>query len=387
MEINRRSLLENCLLGGTLSGFLGGPAARQALAQAELPSTSLNSDPPNSYEFWSQFVSSMQAPAGNTTRADAVDQTRRVDFLHNGANGLRFAYNIDDVELLDHAGDVAISINIGGCRFSKKDRETFANVQSAQLKVDVMQSRPILDILDTLAWTAIAAMVPAPGGKLPALEDLGFSPAATKNMVLPGGSGHWAVNVSMVRKESAFLSILKTLTTEVGKFAPVVGLPAISLVALESFCKLYGMLEQHTNFLLQSNPVEAFATVQARRAATTTQGMNLAPGDYVLVPQSQSKELAPLLSRLELKQGYLVEKGAASNQSLYDVALDTPPDITYITVNVGVQPVKTPSPTDPQPSSAPSAARATEPAKQDAGSSSGQAGEKTGGKKGSGKSK
>jgi hypothetical protein len=158
--------------------------------------------------------------------------------------------------------------------------------------------------------------------------------------VLPGGFGFCALNVSMTRGDSEFMKVLKLMSGEFGKFAPALGLPAISILALKSFSSLYGALEQRTTFLLNCNPVRVFTTRRARRESGTRQGLNLVAGDYVLVPQVQSRQLAEHFSRLELKQSYLVEKGTPGNASVFDLALDTPPDITYFTVNIGVHPLQ-----------------------------------------------
>src|ERR1700733_15535941 len=101
-------------------------------------------------------------------------------------------------------------------------------------------------------------------GQTPSHAGSSFDPATTwekmQKIILPGGVGKWAVNLSMAHKESQFISIMKTLTTEVNRFAPVLGLPAISMTALKGFCTLYGAFEQRTTFLLNSFPQLAFAT-------------------------------------------------------------------------------------------------------------------------------
>jgi hypothetical protein len=199
------------------------------------------------------------------------------------------------------------------------------------------------EYLDTMAWMSLAGLFPDKTGKLPPLEDLTFDPATTaqktKQMVLPGGSGQMAVNLSMTHKDSLLFTIIKNLNTEVGRFAPLIGLPAISVTALNGFCNLYGAMEQRTTFLLNSMPRPAYATQLARQMSQTSQGLNLVAGDYVLVPNSFSAELTPYLDKLDLQQGYLVPKGSPSSASVYDLAAALKPDITYLSASIGLKPL------------------------------------------------
>ena len=57
------------------------------------------------------------------------------------------------------------------------------------------------------------------------------------------------------------------------------------------------------------------ATQQARQAANSQQGVNLVPGDYILVPHAYTDQLTPHLDNVELRQGYLVPKGSPTNTS------------------------------------------------------------------------
>jgi hypothetical protein len=222
------------------------------------------------------------------------------------------------------------------------DRDTFDKLQSAQLRIDVLQNRSMMDYMDPMAWMSLAALFPDKRGKLPPLQNLSFDPASTgekmQQIVLPGGSAQMAVNLSMAHKDSMFLSVIKIMTTEVDRFSPVLGLPAISVTALKGFCSLYGAMEQKTTFLLNSMPVRAFATQLARQDSQTQQGMNLVAGDYVLVPHSYTEQLVPYLDKLEMRQGYLIPKGSPSTTSVYDLAVQVKPDITYLSASFGLKP-------------------------------------------------
>ena len=342
--MNRRNLFEQLFAAGAMAGLLEGQAG-PAAAQSAPPAGGDGAEH-DSEAFWSDFVPLPDKRRTGTDRGSAADTDTRVDFLHFGEHGLRYAYSIEDEELLDYPGDVTISLNVGGFRLSKADRERFERLQSAQLRIDVLQSKPILDVLDPMAWTALSALLPDKNGKMPPLEDLSFDPATvwsqsthTQKLVLPGGAGHWSVNVSMVAQESRLLTFINGLTKEVGKFAPLLGLPAISLTALDAFSKVYGALEKRTSFLLKCNAVQAYVTKDARKRAKTKLGMNMLAGDYILMQQRHSSEMKPYFDKLDFKQGYLLEKGAANSKPLFVAAESAPPDVSYISVNVKVDPL------------------------------------------------
>ena len=315
----------------------------------------------DSEKFWSSFgaAANSNSPDGNRQRglfshkpavdtgAGAVD--RQIDFFHwdPTTKQLRFVTEIDTKELMDYKGDITANIAVNGLHMAQEDRAQFQSLQSAQLRIDVVQTKSLMqNLLDPMSWTSLAGLFPGNNsGQLPPMQNLSFNPGsasnsmAAKQVVLPGGSGQWAVNLSMVHKESTFGSVLQMVCGAVGKFAPIVGLPAISVTALQGFSQLYGAFEQRTTFLLNSFPQLAFATQQARAGAGTSQGFNLVAGDYILVPHAYTSQLTPALDNLEVRQGYLVPKGSPTNTSIYDIALGIKPDITYLSANIGFKPI------------------------------------------------
>jgi hypothetical protein len=331
-------------------------SARPSVAEKLIGALNSDDDVPpvgehDSKNFWSNFVAQAEAPASGVhsrglfgshkESTGAADLNRQIDWLQYDPNqGLRYASAVDSSELLEYPAetDITASVNVGGFRMANEDQQTFEKLQSAQLRIDVLQRKSLLNLLDPMAWTCLAALYPDKAGQLPPMQNLSFDPgSAWQNMqkiILPGGSGQLAVNVSMAHRESAFVSILKTINSEVGRFAPVLGLPAISTTALNSFCTLYGSLEQRTTFLLNGFPQQAYTTRGARASANTSAGLNLVPGDYVLVPHLYAAQLEPHFQNLELRQGFLVPKGSSTNSSIYDLAGKLTPDITYVTANL-----------------------------------------------------
>lgn len=339
MELSRRTFFTEFTAGGALAALLAKPETAHALAAAlgqAAPQSSLG----NSAAFWSDFLAPQSHGRGLFHKQPGVDQDRQVNFLHFGDQGLRYADQIAASELPDYPGDVAVSMNVGGIRLSTQDRATFEQLQSAQLRIDLLQGQQMYNMIDPLAWMALAAIFPNQGGKLPPLQNLSFDPGSTmqnmQKIVLPGGFGHLAVNVSMLHRESTFFNVIKTLVTDASNLAPVLGLPAISVTALAAFSKLYGILENRTTFLFQARPQPAYATLAARRKADSTIGLNMPSGDYVLVPQSHTDDLKPYLDSLKLANGYLIPKDANATSSVYESAENAKPDISYITMHLSV---------------------------------------------------
>ncbi len=366
MSASRRDFLHNALFSGAFAPLLGTAHGNRlfeglmaAAGQADV------SKPPagahDSEKFWSSFGAAAnpgtqdgnrqrglfsKKPAVDTS-AGAVD--RQIDFFHwDAANkNLRFVTSVDEKELMDYKGDITANVNVNGFHMAGEDRAQFQQLQSAQLRIDVVQTKSLMqNLLDPMSWTSLAGLFPGNNsGQLPPMQNLSFNPGsasnsmAAKQVVLPGGSGQWAVNLSMVHKESTFGSVLQMVCGAAGKWAPIVGLPAISITALQGFSSLYGAFEQRTTFLLNSFPQLAFATRQARAAAGTAQGFNLVAGDYILVPHAHTAELTAKLDSLEVRQGYLVPKGAPTNTSIYDIALNVKPDITYLSATIGFKPI------------------------------------------------
>jgi len=67
--------------------------------------------------------------------------------------------------------------------------------------------------------------------------------------------------------------------------------------------------------------------------------MGLLSGDYLMVPQEHTEELAKELPNLDLVQGYLVHKDADPNLPLQARAASAVPGITYASMRVSVQPL------------------------------------------------
>ena len=362
MNASRRTFFRDLLFTGSLGGLL---SARPGLAETLIGAlqNGESAQAPGEHDsknFWSSFVPEAEAPptgvrsrglfGSHKAATGAADLDRQIDWLHyDPEKGLRYASAVDASELMEYPvnTDITASVDVGGFRMAGEDQQKFEKLQSAQLRIDVLQRKSLLNLLDPMAWTCLAALYPGKSGQLPPLQNLSFDPGSAwekmQKIILPGGSGQLAVNVSMAHRESTFVAVLKMVNSEINRFAPILGLPAISMTALNSFCTLYGSLEQRTTFLLNGFPQQAYTTRGARASANTSAGLNLVPGDYVLVPHVYAAQLEPHFENLELRQGFLVPRGASTNSSIYDLAGKLTPDITYVTANLKMSPISTSS--------------------------------------------
>jgi hypothetical protein len=343
VTISRRTFLGELAASGALAGLLTKPETAAALAAA-LDDPVTDTSAGTGAAFWGSFLAKAPHERGLMGhKLPGTDADRQVNYLHFGDQGLRYADQIPNDELPDYPGDVAVSMQVGGIRLSSADRQKFEQLQSAQLRIDMMQGKPMFNMIDPLAWMALAAIFPDEGGKLPPLQNLSFDPSTSaqnmQKILLPGGVGHMAVNVSMVHKESEFWTVIKTLVNDASRVAPVLGFPAISMTALAGFSKLYGVLANRSVFLFQARPQQAFATQAAREQANSTIGINVPTGDYVLVPQSHTDDLKPYLDNLKLANGYMIPKDAPDTSSVYETAAKAQPDISYITIHLSVTPM------------------------------------------------
>ncbi len=366
MSISRRTFSGNALALAFASAFFN---ADTALALHE-SGVSSEEAPHDAYEFWSGFFDSVHgspnfqqgARAGTAGLADPAAETQ---YLHYKADAkqLRYATDITHDELLDHDGDVAVSIQLSKFR----NGAGTDNTKNQQLRIDATQTHAYMNLLAPLAWTAIASLKPGIGGKMPSLDQLGFksdqATSATSNILLTKGTGKLAVNVSQPPNDTQFVKILKVMITGAKLVAPMVVLPAISVPALSAFSEAFGYWEDRTRFVMNGNLTTAIATQQAMSDPTRDDSyIGLLNGDYVMVAKKDTAQLAKELPNLDLTQGWLVRKDADTSKPLDSRKDDAVPGMTYTTMRLAVKPIDGSCPTSKAAASDDSLA--TEPSKK-----------------------
>lgn len=323
-------------------------AAQNSAAAAAAAAEDL---PHDSYSFWNGFYDSVNPYSGNYGSKAASrgptdqlpDPAAQTQYLHYDTDNkrLRYASDIRREELLDHDGDVGVSIALA--QFRPGSGET--NLKASQLRIDTTQVHPFVNILTPLAWSAIASVSPNNAGKV-SLDALGFrSPQAmegTSKILLTEGTGKLAVNISRAGSQSMFLKILSVMIQGAKIAAPIVSLPAISVPALSTFTEALSYWEDRTRFIMSGNLTHAVATQQAIDDPDRDPAyIGLKSGDYLMVPQRHVDELAKALPNLDLIQGYLIGKDADPNLPLPQRAEGAVPGITYASMHISVQPSET----------------------------------------------
>ncbi len=378
MSVSRRRFVTDASALGLFAALLPELAAAQNAA----PQVAPEDTPHDSYDFWNGFFDSVnpysqsygQKSATRGPKDQLPDPGAETQYLHykSDEKKLRYATDIGKDELLDHDGDVAISIALS--QFRPGNGET--NLRASQLRVDTTQIHPYMDIIAPLAWTAIASVEPDKAGKV-SLDQLGFkTPQATQGtskILLTQGTGKLAVNVSRAASTSIFVKALNVIISGAKIAAPLVTLPAISVPALSAFTEVMSYWEDRTRFVMAGNLTSAVATQQAMSDPDREDHyIGLLSGDYLMLPQKHTDDLAKELPNLDLVQGYLVRKDADPNLPIPQRAQNAVPGVTYASMRISVVPLD--------------ASSSGKPAASGSADSSSSSGGKKGGKKSSGSS-
>jgi hypothetical protein len=346
MSLSRRRFVTDASSLGLLIALMPEFAISQNAAHAGEP----DDTPHDSYDFWNGFFDSVnpnsrnygQKTASRGPKDQLPDPAAETQYLHyrGDSKRLRYATDIGKEELLDHDGDVAVSIALSQYRPAGSSEAT---ARAVQLRVDTTQIHPYMNIIAPLAWTAIASLEPNKAGKV-SLDQLGFrSPQAqqgTSKILLTQGTGKLAVNVSKAGSASFFVKALNIIMQGAKVVAPMVTLPAISVPALSAFTEALSYWEDRTRFIMAGNLTSAVATQQALADPDREDRyIGLLSGDYLMLPQVHTDELAKELPNLDLVQGYLVRKDSDPSLPLAARAESAVPGVTYASMRVSVQPL------------------------------------------------
>jgi hypothetical protein len=358
MSVSRRNFLSSAAAMGLLTTMLT-PEQLSALQDAKSNGSQDAKDssqseeelPHDSPAFWGGFYDVVN-PASPDYGKKAItrgseslaDPKLDAQYLHYNPDEkrLRYATTIEKSELLDHSGDVSVSILMNQFRPSVDDAKKRS---ASQLRVDATQNRPFMGLMSPLAWSSTASLKPDSAGAVPSLDKLGFQSDSvihsSSHILLTKGSGRMAVNISQAAKNSMFMKVLGYMM-EAGKMiAPLVSLPAVSVTAMDAFSQAFSFWENRTQFLINGNLVNAYATKQAMDdPEIKSPAIGLIPGDYIVVAKKDTDKLQEALPKLRIFQGYLVHQDTDLNQPMNKYLADSRiPDITYATVKVGTKPL------------------------------------------------
>lgn len=340
MSKNRREFLKSSVVTGASLPIL------TALASGDLSSI-VKADPmfpppqggfdKATFDFWTQKV---REPSETFAKGLAPKAATDVpEFVYyDSAKGFMPAGSIDENSLPDKGG-VKASFRVQGFRPSNTSTASFNKLQSGSLRVDVKQTAPLPDLVEVLAWSAVAAFLPATNNQLPALKDLTFNPGESwghlQEVPLTNGLGFWSWNFFLKKKESVWGKLMRAFKVANKVVFPLLGFPAIAVTALAAVDRVVGYLQaqEDSNWLFRSVENPIYATKEAKGKIGS--GIALRTGNYVVIPRDQLAKFGAVQSTLEMKQGYLVKKGT-SDFNVYDDALKQIPDVDYISLAIKV---------------------------------------------------
>ena len=200
-----------------------------------------------------------------------------------------------------------------------------------------------------LVWTAIGAIWPTVGGKLPATPTTNFDPGQawqtiSKVTPLPAGNGNLLWNFLVNKKPSLLSQIFKTLQGSVlptaGIVAPLLGLPGYVVSAFIAFNKILSAIPQSPTYLFQQQEWRDVVCTQAALAANNLNPdgpVRLLDGkQYIVVPTSQADSFLKQVTTTKyvLTNGRIISPTDSIPET---AALNYLKDVTYANFGVGVK--------------------------------------------------
>jgi len=360
MPLSRRGFLAELAAGGLLSSQLSQELAAQVARHVSQPS----SVPPTAGEnYWSNLYKPEGQRGGRSAFGDELRNPRFAFF--DSKKGLRWAEDNTRESLPSFSESAVVTLELGGFRAGALDQTKLSKVRFAQLHLSCQQVKGS-DFIGPLAWASLATVFTNKASKLPAVQDMNFTPQQPgqtmpgapqlNRVLLPEGAGHLSVNISTTPVTSMLDKILST-TVQIDKaLTPLLGFPAISVPALSAFATFYGNLEKAGvgNFLMATALKDVAVTQKgADDANVSSKALNLISGDYILVPEAQTKLLEAEMENLIIQNGYLIQrKDAGSTLSIDDRVKAAVPDLTYVTLHADIRAASTFSNNSSQPASA-----------------------------------
>jgi hypothetical protein len=307
----------------------------RAMAQAETAEEELDLE---TLKFWSDEV---REPAelysrGVTTRAARTEEP--VFVYYDDTQGFQVASSTDSEDLPD-SGHLDTLLRVERFRPSAADRKDYSKIKMGSLRIDLQQTEPMPGLVEVLAWSAVAALLPDSEGKLPALKQLSFDPGTAwgklQRVPLEGGLGFWTWNFFLQKDPGIWGEIIEYFKMANKAVFPLLGLPAIALTALKAVDRVLGYIQskKKSEWLLKSTAVPVFGT---RKAADKVGGSGIAlrTGRYLILPADHVGDFGKQRDKLKLtNQGLLVPKEADDFEA-YEAADNVLPALRYISVYV-----------------------------------------------------
>jgi hypothetical protein len=340
MTIGRRDFLSGAATGAAAGAALPallGPMMAFAQQQQNPNAAPVVLDE-DVIKFWSQEVRRDPLERGGPEQPE--NENLLPEFLiFDEQHGFRSISEVPDTELAPE-GDVAINMWVNGFRPAGKELEKFEDKNTASLRIDIQQRKPIIPILEPMAWVAAAAMNPTKGKSSVQMTDLNYTAnGRMQNVPLPAGFGRWTWNLFLQRPESFLSKFIGFTLQEAVKFSPLFTLPAVAVPALHAVDSVYAywMAVSHTDWIFKAPNVDVYATQDTKDFVNTATAVPLVPATYVLIPRTSLQQFdKSKVKDLEVQRGVIVPKGTAATD-VFEACKTCMPEFTYLTVKMTVQ--------------------------------------------------
>jgi hypothetical protein len=330
-------------------------------------------------DFWDAYFDEASRDPTHVSRgsndASLIDPAKKVQLIHATDSGLIYPDAIDSKQLLS-ASDAVVTVNPNHFRPAPDDHRAIAKSKGCQIRLDCIQTQPIMNLIAPMAWAGLAAwsadkttysatkvtdlqanpvidpktgkqkiaIKTTPGPMPTDLKDLDFrdpnDPSAPvhNQVVLPGGSGRMALNVRGVSTNARLKTVLDKSVQYSAIVAPFFGFAPLAIPALRVFTTLLGAVFNHEAVIMNSMPMQILATQDATKNAHDSSSVKVVSGDFIAVPTNQTSILKDAMSKLRVVNGWLVHQDADKNVPVEQRAVDPRiPEITYLTISLTVK--------------------------------------------------
>lgn len=360
----RRSFFEEIAMLTALAALL----EEEGLAEAQDAKMS---------NFWDSYFSEATRDPNQISRGaddgSLVDSNKKVQLIHASDDGLRYPDTISDSELPADS-DVVLNITPGHFRPAPDDHRAIAKSKGAQIRLDCVQTRPIMNLVAPMAWSALAAwsvektnysygkvtlkdgstemkngqaVIAAKmnaGPNPPDINNLGFQDPNDPNapvhnqVILMGGTGRMALNVRAVSANQRLQTVLSKGVNYASLVAPFFGFAPLAIPALRTMTTLLGAVFNHEAVIMNSMPQQVLASQNAKKGPIDPNNVKIINGSYIAVPTEQTSLLKDAMEKLRVTDGWLVHQDSKTNVPVAQRAMDPKvPQVTYMSMSFTVQ--------------------------------------------------
>jgi hypothetical protein len=115
--------------------------------------------------------------------------------------------------------------------------------------------------------------------------------------------------------------------------APFFGFAPLAIPALRAFTTLLGAVFNHEAVVMNSMPLQVFATQDAWKNPRDSSSLKIVSGDYIAIPINQAANLKDAMDKLRIVNGWLVHQDSPTSLPPEQRAQDPKiPEVTYLSL-------------------------------------------------------